>query len=329
MSLVVGVPRALLFHEYGPLMLELLRQCGARAVLSPVTNKQILEAGLETCVDEACLPVKTFFGHAAYLAQRVDALFVPRFVSVERGAYICPKLMGLPDMIRARAPGAPRIIDPCIDMSRGFAKTARSIAQLAPALGVSRGRLGIALTKSMKAASIGAGAPLDDGRTDAIGSGVRIGVLGHDYNLNDPYISLDLVGKIRRLGAATVTAGAYSRWETARWERQRAQRGAKRLFWTFGRRLLGAAYRWLDTGEVDGIVHLMSFGCGPESFIAEVIQHEASDRDSVPLMCVNVDEHSAEAGLSTRLEAFIDTVAMRKCEHANHLSTSRQPVDTR
>jgi len=329
MSLVVGVPRALLFHEYGPLMLELLRQCGARAVLSPVTNKQILEAGLETCVDEACLPVKAFFGHAVYLAQQVDALFVPRFVSVERGAYICPKLMGLPDMIRARAPGAPRIIDPCIDMSRGLGKTARSIAELAPALGVSGSRLAIALMRSMKAASTNPDRRFDDGRTAAAGSGVRIGVLGHDYNLNDPYISLDLVSKIRRLGAAPVTAGAYSHKETARWERQRTRSGAKRLFWTFGRRLLGAAYRWLDTGEVDGIVHLASFGCGPESFIAEVIQHEASERDSVPLMCVNIDEHSAEAGLSTRLEAFIDTVAMRKCEHANHLPTSWQPVDTR
>ena len=27
-------------------------------------------------------------------------------------------------------------------------------------------------------------------------------VLGHDYNLNDAYISLDLISKIRRLGAA-------------------------------------------------------------------------------------------------------------------------------
>ena len=73
----------------------------------------------------------------------------------------------------------------------------------------------------------------------------------------------------------------------------------------------------------------MSFGCGPESFIAEVIQYEASERNCTPLLCINIDEHSAEAGLSTRLEAFIDTVAMRKCEHASHLPTSGQPVDTR
>ena len=329
MSLTVGVPRALLFHEYGPLMLELLRQCGARAVLSPLTNKQILQAGLDLCVDEACLPVKAFFGHVAYLAEQVDALFIPRFVSIERGAYICPKLMGLPDMVRARAPSAPRIVDPCIDMSRGLRKTMRSIGELGPALGVSSSRVAVALTRSRKVASASTRGRLGDGEPIANGNGIRIGVLGHDYNLNDAYISLDLISKIRRLGAAPVTAGAYSRQETARWERQLAERGAKRLFWTYGRRLLAAASRWLDTGEVDGIVHLMSFGCGLESFIAEVIQHEASERSSLPLLCVNIDEHSAEAGLSTRLEAFIDTVAMRKCEHASDLPAPGQPVDTR
>ncbi len=329
MSLVVGVPRGLLFHEYGPFMLELLRQCGARAVLSPVTNKQILQAGLEVCVDEACLPVKVFFGHVAYLAKQVDALFVPRFVSIERGAYICPKLMGLPDMIRARVRDAPRIVDPCIDVSRGLGKTARSVAQLGPALGVSSGRVAIALARSMRVTSGRANTQPGDGRRTGASGAMCIGVLGHDYNLNDPYISLDLMNKIRRLGASPVTASIYSHKEMARWERQRARRGAKRLFWTSGRRLLGAACRWLDTGEVDGIVHLMSFGCGPESFIAEVIQYEASERDCVPLLCINIDEHSAEAGLSTRLEAFIDTVAMRKCEHASHLPTSGQPVDTR
>ena len=71
-------------------------------------NKQILRRA-EICVDEACLPVKAFFGHVAYLAGKADALFVPRFVSIEHGAFICPKLMGLPDMIRARVPGAPTI----------------------------------------------------------------------------------------------------------------------------------------------------------------------------------------------------------------------------
>lgn len=327
--MVVGVPRGLLFHEYGALMLEFLRQCDARTMLSPVTNKQILQAGLEICVDEACLPVKAFFGHVAYLAGKVDALFVPRFVSIERGAFICPKLMGLPDMIRARVPGAPRIVDPCIDLSRGLGTTVRSIAQLGPALCVSRGRVATALARSMRMTFRRAGRRPGDGLERAGIDTIRIGVLGHDYNLNDPYISLDLINKIRRLGAAPVTAGSYSHRETAGWERQRARRGAKRLFWTYGRRLLGVASRWLDTGEVDGVVHLMSFGCGPESFIAEVIQYEASERNCTPLLCINIDEHSAEAGLSTRLEAFIDTVAMRKCEHASHLPTSGQPVDTR
>ena len=324
MNLAVGVPRGLLFHEYGPIMLELLRQCGARPVLSPVTNREILQAGLELCVDEACLPVKVFFGHVAYLSGKVDALLVPRFVSVEPRAYICPKLMGLPDMIRARVCGAPRLVDPCIDMSSGLSRIASQVAALGQALGVGRGRAAIALVKSINAAKRGSPEP-----EPAPSGAIRIGILGHNYALRDPYISLDLVDKIRRLGAAPIQACDYSHRETAGWERERARRGAKRLFWTYGRRLVGAAYRWLETGEVDGIVHLASFGCGPESFVAEVIQHEASKHGDMPLLCIDIDEHSAEAGLTTRLEAFIDTVAMRSGEYARYVPTSGQPVDTR
>ncbi len=325
MSLAVGIPRGLLFYEYGPIMIELLRRCGARPVVSPVTNKEIIQAGLELCVDEACLPVKVFFGHVAHLAGKTDVLLVPRFVSIERGAYICPKLMGLPDMIRARVCNAPRLVDPCIDISSGPRQIASELAALGSELGVSPSRAVIALAKSIRSAKRGSPEPAPE---PARGNAIRIGVLGHDYSLSDAYISLDLLGKIRRLGAQPIQASDYSHQQTATWERRRAERGAKRLFWTFGRRLVGAAYRWLETGEVDGIVHLASFGCGPESFVAEVIQHEAHEHGDVPLLCVDIDEHSAEAGLLTRLEAFIDTVTMRSGEYAHHLPAPGQSLDT-
>ena len=51
------------------------------------------------------------------LSGECDNVFVPRLVSVERKAYICPKLMGLPDMVRHNCRDIRGIIDPCIDMS--------------------------------------------------------------------------------------------------------------------------------------------------------------------------------------------------------------------
>ena len=46
------------------------------------------------------LPIKIFHGHVADLINKVDAIFVPRIISIAPREYICPKFLGLPDMIR-------------------------------------------------------------------------------------------------------------------------------------------------------------------------------------------------------------------------------------
>lgn len=329
MTTTVGIPRGLMYHDYGPAMHAFLESCGARVVVSPPTNREILETGLAICVDDACLPVKAFFGHAAALADQVDVLFIPRFVSVERGAYICPKLMGLPDMIRARLRNAPAIIDTPVDAYRGVHRCLSSMSQgdACNILGIGPQRLAWAFGNALLAQveeerrrrSGWACAPSVQGRPDAQACRNRpgsiyeralaIGVLGHSYNLEDPYLSLNLITRLRRMGVTAITADDYTYRELKQWERRR--RGRKRVFWTTGRKLIAAAQRWHEAGEVDGIIHLTSFGCGPESFVAEVIARDAARHASIPLMILNVDEHSGEAGMATRLEAFVDTVRMR------------------
>ena len=52
--------------------------------MSPKTNRDILNTG-QACVDEACLPVKVFHGHVDYLKDKVDYIFIPKFISLYRG----------------------------------------------------------------------------------------------------------------------------------------------------------------------------------------------------------------------------------------------------
>ena len=153
MTTTVGIHRGLLYHDYGTAMHAFLEACGARVVVSPETNREILEAGLALCDDDACLPVKAFFGHADALADRVDVLFIPRFVSVERGAYVCPKLMGLPDMIRARLRNAPAVLDTSVDAYRGMRRCLSSMLQrdAGDILGVGHRRLACALRTALLA----------------------------------------------------------------------------------------------------------------------------------------------------------------------------------
>ena len=115
----IGLPRALLYYNFRPALEKLLTVNGAEVLVSSATNKLKLEQGLALCEDEVCLPVKVMMGHIqCLLEQNIDALFIPRVVSLERKRYICPKFLGLPDMVRSKFGSVP-VVSPTVNLSWG------------------------------------------------------------------------------------------------------------------------------------------------------------------------------------------------------------------
>lgn len=91
----------------------------------------------------------------------------------------------------------------------------------------------------------------------------------------------------------------------------------KRLFWGFGQRLLGSAMHLLKE-PIDGLVQVTCFGCGPDSMVGEIVERYAQRESKVPFLYLTVDEHTGEAGIVTRLEAFLDLMVRRR-NHEGHL----------
>jgi len=56
----------------------------------------------------------------------------------------------------------------------------------------------------------------------------------------------------------------------------------------------------------------MAFGCGPDSLMMDMVQRQATRLRTTPFMSLTVEEHTAEAGIVTRLEAFLDMMYRRK-----------------
>ena len=74
---------------------------------------------------------------------------------------------------------------------------------------------------------------------------------------------MNLVKKLKKHKIAFVTTDMVSDDII----RQGAGKLSKDMFWTLGKKTLGTAYYFLDRGEVDGIIHVASFGCGPDSLV--------------------------------------------------------------
>src|SRR3972149_5272218 len=87
----------------------------------------------------------------------------------------------------------------------------------------------------------------------------------------------------------------------------------KHLFWTYEREVVGTVFHWSRTQSVDGIIYVLAFPCGPDSLIQTLLEHELRrEGGKVPMMSLVIDEHSAEGGFLTRIEAFVDMLVRRK-----------------
>lgn len=61
----------------------------------------------------------------------------------------------------------------------------------------------------------------------------------------------------------------------------------------------------------DGIIQIGPLTCMPE-IVAQSVLGQVGEQEGIPVMTMYFDEHSAAAGIQTRLEAFVDMLQRRK-----------------
>ena len=132
---------------------------------------------------------------------------------------------------------------------------------------------------------------------------ITVALLGHPYNIYDPFINMNIIGRLRAMGANVITAENLQEQTVVSY----AARLPKKLFWTLGQRMIGAALHYLERSDVNGMIHVAAFGCGPDSMTGELIERRARAA-GMPFLNLTLDEHTGEAGIITRLEAFLDMV---------------------
>ncbi len=132
---------------------------------------------------------------------------------------------------------------------------------------------------------------------------LKIAVVGHEYLIFDKFLSHDICGKLERLGATVYTSSALPE-EIIEKEIMKYED----ISWVYERDLVGAASYFLSSGIVDGVIFVVCFACGPDSITMEIINREICPKNRPPVMTIVIDEHTGDAGVLTRLEAFCDMV---------------------
>ncbi len=324
MAVKIGIPSALLYYTYFPLWRAFFNEIGVQVVTSGRTTKNILDKGVREALADACVPIKLFFGHVMEIKDQVDYLFIPRVVCLNGKTIYCPKFLGLPDMIRHSLSNIPPVIDVRMDTRQGYFSLIKAYQELGAIFGVSKKTVLMAYCKARlvlfryrtllrKGFTPTEALSLLDKPGSKIApqpkANLRFAVVGYPYAIYDSFISVNLLGKLRKLGVSVLTADNINPFLLAL---QNNCHLPKRLFWTFSDIALKAAHFMFRQGQVDGVLHLTAFGCGPDSLVNKLIELESKKHREIPFMTLMIDEHTGEAGMTTRLEAFVDMVRRRK-----------------
>ena len=128
-------------------------------------------------------------------------------------------------------------------------------------------------------------------------------VTGGGYNLYDERVNLRIGQNLSKIG---LTALPMDFMDVSDLDLEEFSS----MYWGLGAQILRTAKRISGLPNAFGL-HLTNFGCGADSFIEHFDRHLMGSK---PYLILELDEHSAVAGVMTRLEAFKNVIenTMRK-----------------
>ena len=308
-----GIPLALSTYELLPLWGTLLDQLGFRVVLSPPSTRPIIRRGVDAVLSTPCFPVKVAHGHVFELIDEgVDYLWIPSVVNMPQEgddnphAQLCPYIATLPYQLTAALEYAGRsvkMLKPLVYLRQGRRGLRAALKPLARQFGFTSRQVRRAVDKAWQAQEAFEEACRSRGREilDQLDPGSRAVVLvSRPYNGCDPGAYLDLPNKLRKLGALPIPIDFLD----PRAHQNGSSRVSRQMYWKYGQRVLRAAEIIREDPRLHAI-YLSNFSCGPDSFLTNYFRRRMAPK---PALVLEIDEHSADAGLVTRLEAFLESL---------------------
>ena len=141
----------------------------------------------------------------------------------------------------------------------------------------------------------------------------KVALIGEIYTVSDPTINFEIEKKLgkegievhRQMDITYQIKKTIFPWKD--WVIQK--RVNPYLKSTVGGHGRDAIYEMLHyvKKDFDGIVHLLPFGCMPEVTVRPILE-KIHQESKIPFLSLSLDEQVAEAGINTRLEAFVDVV---------------------
>ncbi|HEX9788170.1 MAG TPA: acyl-CoA dehydratase activase-related protein, partial [Candidatus Binatia bacterium] len=292
----IGIPKALTTHSLYPLYSTFFSALGMEVVLSDVDPGGELKSNAGFC-----FPAQIAHGAVLDLSQRgVKLIFLPHVMRMPRcngsyDSYLCPITQASPYFLAKAFPGI-QLLSPLLDFTESYAASTALVEMAVRELGCPRGLAEKAWTAAVDAQTDAERAMQELGQRaldQALAAGTpAILLAGHSYNAFTPEASQSVGKKLSSMGITAIPADCLM------------PEGAGPMAWHFANQILNA----VKVAKAHGNLFLLcvsNFSCTIDAFTQSVL---SSEMGAKPYLILEIDAHTADAGVQTRLEAFLDIV---------------------
>jgi predicted CoA-substrate-specific enzyme activase len=307
---LVGINRSFLIHTLYPLYSHFFAGIGCRIVLSPGVD----DGGIKRKGSSLCYPFEIAHGaFASLLGQRPDVLFMPRVIEMpvdgcplvqKEHQCTCQLLQGeaycLKSAFKGEVGSLP-LMSPDLNFAPGYLAELETFVGVARRLGVERARAAEAYKSAAARQEAFDRRLKEEGRrllAELERSPERIAVVlfGRAYNAFADEANLGIPAKFASRGITVIPwdliPGAGEPWDDT-------------MMWATGQGILRVA-RVVKGHPQLFAAFITNFSCGPDSFVIGYFRDAMGIK---PALTLELDSHSADAGINTRIEAFVDVVS--------------------
>jgi len=303
----VGMNRSFLLNTYFPFFNRFFAELGFRLTLP---SKQDPRGGDQQGAP-FCFPVEIAHNYAAsLLAEKPDFIFLPHLLGLDVGepakpSCTCVLVQSEPYYLRTAFPAFEtnaNVISQVLDFSKGYTGSREAFVQIARKLGADPARVDTALhaaaaeqkefTEDIREIGRQGLAAIEQ---DPEKFGVV--VFGRPYN---SFASVANKGIPAKFASRDITIIPFDMLPY--WNEKLADDA--NMFWAMGQMILKGARFLAKHPQLFG-AYITNFSCGPDSFLISFFRDIMGRKPSLTL---ELDSHTADAGLETRIEAFLDII---------------------
>lgn len=303
----IGIPRALTTHSLHPLYAMFFAGIGMEVVLSGVDAEGDLKSN-----SGFCFPAQIAHGAVLDLARKnIELVFLPHITrmphpSACHDSLLCPITQASPYFLAKAFPSL-RLLSPVLDFTHGYAPCAVLVDLVVRELGIPRAVAESAWTAAVEAQLAAERGMIELGRSalaDALASGKPAVLLaGHSYNAFTPEASQSVGRKLASMGVLAIPADCLVPANTGP------------TAWHFANQIMNAVALAKQHPNLF-LLCVSNFSCTIDAFTHSML---ASELGAKPYLLLEIDAATADAGVQTRLEAFLDIV------HNYHAGTTACP----